>query len=287
MSGNPPVAHSISAEGLVLDIALIETDRLLLHEETIPSSLERLRSTIERDGILKAPVIVDRESLVVLDGMHRVEALRSLGCRLTCACLVDYEDPRITLDRWCRVLRRPVGLEEFREKARELGASIATPSQGDEACCGVSLMLGGGSYKLLPPEPGVLSTFEMMADIDAWLMERGVDVQYETERGAVERLDRGSASSVVCPPKIGKRHVIETAEAGRVLTYKATRHIVPARPLGVDVPLDLLKDRAIGVDEANRRLSEHLEAKSLRRVPPGRICWGRRYDETLYIFEDR
>ena len=88
------------------------------------------------------------------------------------------------------------------------------------------------------------------------------------------------------PPKIEKRHIIDIAKAGKLLTFKATRHIIPARPLGVDIPLSYLKDQDVSVEEANTRLSDLLKAKVLRRFSPGQIWWGRRYDEALYVFED-
>ncbi len=89
------------------------------------------------------------------------------------------------------------------------------------------------------------------------------------------------------PPKVEKHHIIDIVKAGKVFTFKATRHIIPARPLGVDIPLSPLKDQDISVENANRKLSELLKAKVLRRFSPGQIWWGRRYDGALYVFEDR
>ncbi|MBL7080751.1 ParB N-terminal domain-containing protein [Candidatus Bathyarchaeota archaeon] len=99
MSASRPVSYTIDGDGIHLDIALVEIDELLLHEETISGSFYAFMEEIERSGILKSPVIVGRESLVVLDGTHRVEALRNLGCRFMCVCLVDYMSPGIRVDR--------------------------------------------------------------------------------------------------------------------------------------------------------------------------------------------
>jgi hypothetical protein len=59
-----------------------------------------------------------------------------------------------------------------------------------------------------------------------------------------------------------------------VFTFEATRHIIPARPLEVDVPLDLLKERDISIEEANRRLSTLIKAKVLKRIYSGQVWWG-------------
>lgn len=66
-----PVAYTIDHEGLRLDIALAPTDRLHIHEETIPERVSSLGDRIMRDGVQSAPIIVDRGTYVVLDGMHR------------------------------------------------------------------------------------------------------------------------------------------------------------------------------------------------------------------------
>ena len=65
-----PVAYTIDHEGLRLDIALAPTDRLHIHEETIPERIRSLGDRIMRDGVQSAPIIVDRGTYVVLDGMH-------------------------------------------------------------------------------------------------------------------------------------------------------------------------------------------------------------------------
>lgn len=75
--------------------ALIELTALLRHEETLPSHLAELTDEIARDGELRCPILVDRRSLVILDGHHRARALKNLGCVLAPVYLVDYLDPLI------------------------------------------------------------------------------------------------------------------------------------------------------------------------------------------------
>lgn len=66
-----PIAYTIDHESLRRDIALAPTDRLRIHEETIPERIRSLGDRIIRDGVQSAPIIVDRGTYVVLDGMHR------------------------------------------------------------------------------------------------------------------------------------------------------------------------------------------------------------------------
>lgn len=80
--------------------ALVDIERLRPHEETRPALLEELAAEIRSDGVLKRPVLVESSQYVILDGHHRWEALRLLGCRRIPVYLVDYEDESIELTTW-------------------------------------------------------------------------------------------------------------------------------------------------------------------------------------------
>ena len=83
-------------------IEIIAIEKLKPHEQTIPENLEKIKSQILNDGYLINPIIVDRESLVILDGHHRAEVLKLLGYRNIQAYIVDYFDKGIRV-----VQRRP------------------------------------------------------------------------------------------------------------------------------------------------------------------------------------
>jgi hypothetical protein len=70
------------------------------HEQTRPELLSELLEEIARDGVLKLPVLVERKHHVILDGHHRWEALRRLGCRRIPAYVVDYASEEISLTTW-------------------------------------------------------------------------------------------------------------------------------------------------------------------------------------------
>jgi hypothetical protein len=282
LSTVPPshIAYSIISEGFRIDITLIETEKLLPHEETITKNLEGLLEDIIRSGSLKSPVIVDGKSLVVLDGMHRVEVMRLLDCRFSCVCLVDYMSPQIKVDRWCRVVSRPIDIDKFNSRFGELRA-VTT----HEDISGIFLMLEEGNFQLMPPGQEVLSSFNKVSSIEAWLSEKDFTVCYETETNAAGMLERHEISFVLCPPMIQKQNVMEITKSGLVFIPKATRHIFPARLFGVNVPLDLLQDKNISIEEANRKLSMMLKEKTLTRVPPENAQEQGKYEEIIYVFE--
>ncbi|MFA6376856.1 MAG: ParB N-terminal domain-containing protein [Candidatus Paceibacterota bacterium] len=82
------------------EIKKIEIDSLKPHEKFSLEHFEELRMEIKKDGVLKDPIIVDKDNLVILDGHHRYNALLSLGAKFCPVCLVDYQDEAIGVACW-------------------------------------------------------------------------------------------------------------------------------------------------------------------------------------------
>jgi hypothetical protein len=77
------------------DIVFIEIEELKEHEEIKPDYLEELKNEILSDGILKMPIAVDKKNYIILDGHHRLHALRKIGCKRIPVILIDYQSPEI------------------------------------------------------------------------------------------------------------------------------------------------------------------------------------------------
>ena len=68
-------------------------------------------------GELTHPIWVSRDSLVILNGHHRVEALRRLGALHAPAWVMDYAGPSVRVERWSPGPR--ISKSEVVERARE------------------------------------------------------------------------------------------------------------------------------------------------------------------------
>ncbi|MDI6708499.1 MAG: ParB N-terminal domain-containing protein [Candidatus Thermoplasmatota archaeon] len=79
---------------------LLEIDKIREHEETYPERAKALAEEIKKDGTLKIPMLVDDRYYILLDGHHRFQALKILGCRRIPAFLVDYFDDGISVGVW-------------------------------------------------------------------------------------------------------------------------------------------------------------------------------------------
>ena len=78
-----------------MNVTLVDMARLRGHEQTDETRLNALKAEIESDGMLFRPIVVDEETDVVLDGHHRLAALKLLGCSKIPVCYVSYASDSI------------------------------------------------------------------------------------------------------------------------------------------------------------------------------------------------
>ena len=84
----------------MVGIVFIRLEELREHEEIRPDYLEELKNEILSDGMLKMPIAVDRSTYIILDGHHRLHALKKIGCKKIPVILVDYQSPEIEVIPW-------------------------------------------------------------------------------------------------------------------------------------------------------------------------------------------
>lgn len=130
MGRTRPLAHATSS----LRFQLVEIHKLRGHERIRPSLLESLTEQIRTDRVLKRPILAADRHFVILDGHHRVEALRALGCKRVPVYLVDYESDAVTLGTWPdavvkvvtkrEVIRRGLGHDLFPPKTTRHGLTV-------------------------------------------------------------------------------------------------------------------------------------------------------------------
>lgn len=125
--------------------------------------------------------------------------------------------------------------------------------------------------------------YDMIKRVESKFLSKRCSVAYDTAEGAKEQVYSGKALARLMTPTISKDEVVQVALAGKVFPQKATRHIVPARPMMTDVPNKWLTGQ-IDLSEANDLLVRLLSSKKVKRLPGGQIL-DRRYEEELYIFE--
>ena len=82
------------------EFALIPISILKGHERIDEANLLELIAHLRRSQVLSDPIWVARGSSVILNGHHRVEALRRMGADRVPAWVLDYESELIHVERW-------------------------------------------------------------------------------------------------------------------------------------------------------------------------------------------
>jgi len=82
------------------EFQLVRLDRLRGHEKHRPERVDELMAEIQRSGAFVEPIWVARGTWVILNGHHRVEAMRRLGMKRIPAWVFDYHGEHVDLDRW-------------------------------------------------------------------------------------------------------------------------------------------------------------------------------------------
>lgn len=71
-------------------IKVIHISQIREHEAVDLKNLEQVKARIEKSGIFKVPIIIDKITFTVLDGHHRLRSCKELGLTKIPCILVDY-----------------------------------------------------------------------------------------------------------------------------------------------------------------------------------------------------
>jgi hypothetical protein len=281
----------IDTPQLLMEIKFVAVDSLFTHEETIPTALEQLKQELLDECILKHPIIVDTDTYVVLDGMHRVAALKSLNCKIIPVCLVDYQNPAIELFAWYREFEGNVPFEDFLDQIRleekynhSQISSMEAPKVVDKRDAMAALARGKTAFLLKHTASlTIKEVYDKIAAIEIIAQRMGYKIIYSTKTDALQNLQSERCPVLVVPP-LTKKEVVQCALQHQLFAQKTTRHVVPARPLFTNVPLSWLK--TTNLTKTNQQLYAHLNSKQIIKKEPGSIIDGRRYEERAYLFSD-
>ena len=244
---------------------------------------------IEADGRFTNPIIADEKSLVVLDGMHRVAAVQKIGYRFLPVCLVDYENPSIVLCSWHRLIHQIPRINDVLTIVEGLGftAEHATWDTAynlvEKRKAETAVFSTEECFVIHAAHSNVKETYDVIKRIESQFRSKGCSITYDTAEEAKKEVYSGKASAGLMTPTISKEEVVHVALSGKLFPQKATRHIVPTRPMRVDVPNEWLTG-LVDLRDANDRVVKLLSSKNVKHIPRGHV-FDRLYEEELYIFE--
>ncbi len=283
MEAHSSQGYSIAGGRIPILIALKKISDLKPHEETVAEDLKKLVNALKENPVLRHPIIADRRTGIVLDGTHRLAAIKQLECNFIPSALVDYDDAQITIERWFRQFSgsnvRKLENDLRRLKPREV--SLDECEDGLSKRRWYATIEKPKSYLAFPvrsPDP-----YEMVRDshgIEMAARKGGVKITYQDNKD----METGDPDALVMSTiRIEKKEVVETVKKGRLFPPKSTRHLVPSRPLGGGVPIDWLQGSDFS--EAQSRYQEYIQSRKVTRLPEGSRVGSRRYLEEVFLFE--
>jgi len=278
-----------------LELEIVPVAELLQHEQIIPHKASRLTYEFKNLAHLQNPVIVD-ENRVVLDGNHRMHVFKALNFRHIPVCKIDYLNANTKLRCWFRMLgqipKNDIIVKVFESSGCRLHpvpdkTALMEALEANTDACGIQRTDGFIFIEF----PGNLShdavaTYDLLQQIQQKLLSLKISLDYipcnavHTEQFC-QKLNADEA--VVWTPRLSKKAVIASAKKKQIFAPKTTRHVIPARPLNVNVPGFWLKEN-VSLEEINQRFETFLQTKQVRRFGPGQVIDGRYYEEELFVF---
>ena len=263
-------------------ISIRPVSSLRPHEETIPSHVKELAAEMKREGVQRDPLIIDRESSAVLDGMHRLAAFSELGIENAVCCALDYSSKAVTLGRWARAYSRatagplerdlPFAAQMKKSKVAEAFDSLEGRKAGFAVLTrDVSLLSDWGA--------GLSETARAVREMDDLAERKGWRRSFVPEDEIDVPLQEPT-TMVVLLRRITKEEVVTAARSGALFPCKTSMHVIDPRPVAVNFPIADLDSTT------TEELRARLKGKGEFLAPPNSEYKGRRYKERL-LFLDR
>jgi hypothetical protein len=271
-------------DGKELDLSIRRLDSLHPHEETSNELLKALEVKMADEWVQRDPIVVDSESSVILDGMHRIAALERLGMRQA-VCLEQKNylaDEEVRVFRWFRYLRKPrEGVVKLLKAALRLSQTVSAQDAMAEVNSDKPIALIAGSEGFIQEAAEKeRDSYAMVRLFDRMVLAENEEVEIVEEDVGID-LVRTEGAILLTPP-IEKKDVLRAGKTHHPMPYKTTLHVLPLRILGINIPLSALNDSEKAQAALDRLMVPTPRFKILE--PPAGYE-GRVYGERVVILE--
>ncbi len=275
------------------DIKIVSLRQCIAHEGVVKRWVDEIATNLQDAGVMKNPIIVTRPDRrgrrIVIDGMHRFAALRALEIADVLVYEIDYESDEIQLSGWDAMILRSFDAKKFLHKhfTNTRGITMTTTRKAETAAAAVNTRAAlaavgdrRGPFHLITRghTATVDECVQCSVQIDTALDAARLRPVYVADALSLEDFKRTDAHGIVMRPHYSKTEIQSRTLAGKLFPRKSTRHLIPHRPLRVDVGIALLRAQ-LPLAAKNKVLREHLrwcyEADRIRYYP-----------ESVFVFSD-
>ena len=81
-------------------LELIKVESIIETEEHIPERVEWLKNVILQEKVWCVPLILEKKSLALMDGHHRLNVAKIIGLKRVPAILLDYYEDNVIVNSW-------------------------------------------------------------------------------------------------------------------------------------------------------------------------------------------
>ncbi len=267
-------------------LRIVAVENLILHEETDPCRVERLRLRIREDGLLKNPPVVspltETGQYVVLDGANRTAALAGMGVRDAAVQVVDYDE--VGLDTWNHLV---AGVDDgvlFAAIKSIPGVSVrSTDLQTarrlwrDRAILAY-MVCRDGEVHVVEPGENLKQSARLLNQMSNVYRGEATIYRVETDNTSELRSYYDDVAATIIYPPFRPADILDLALNSAKLPTGITRHIIPRRALRINIDLDFLAEDQ-PVSEKNEWLQEWLRRKLQNKE-------ARYYEEPTFLFDE-
>lgn len=274
------------------DLKLIPISKIKLHETTETKRLRNIFDRIAGGRFLNNPVIVGKvkDDLILIDGANRLSTLQDIGCKLTLAQVIDYNNKRIKLRNWNHLIYDfDIKLiqkfcEENKLKIRHYNYYYAerlrNKSKKSEKHYIVASIINSDNTALLISLPkgfkkiiNVLNKFTKLY-FGKYKFDR---TEEEIKYSELIRYSRKKGVLIEFP-KFTKSDVIKSANSKYKIPAGITRHILINRVLHIRYDIEKLKD-----DSDIEKKSKDLYKLLINKIDTDKV---RQYRESVIVFDE-
>jgi len=293
------ILHIVQGKPFIIELRLVPLDELYIHEEVVPRNIRRLIDKFQKERVFTHPIIVDKNSNVVLDGMHRVTALRMLGNNYIPVSFIDYNHPAIQVKNWFRAIY-PENTKNMHNAIIDILSELEINSRWEDRNTFMNLLFERKYFacfrfhymdKILAlindENADIWSIYRKIGKIEKRIMQDlKARIMYEPDIFIQQESQKKEIPLVLMTPPLSKREVVYFARQKKLFPPKTTRHIIPMRPLFINIPMILLREDGPGRDleEKNKIFEALLRQKGVLKLR-GKLLLDRFYEEDfVYLF---
>ncbi|MFQ5827886.1 MAG: hypothetical protein ACE5JD_01840 [Candidatus Methylomirabilia bacterium] len=257
-------------------LSVMPLDAFSPHEAVRPATEAQVATLLRTSGEFTWPIIVGRETGLILDGNHRYAVLRRLGARHVLVQCVAVQSSEVVVGRWCRVFRG-VSRAAFRQLSERQGL-VEVAREGPVPRVGSSCHYARRLFAGAPAHDAYQACLAAQRLELELVAVPGVDAPAFEDEERAALLGEEVETLVLYPPLLDKE-VLLRQTGHRLFPPKSTRFSLPYRVIGVPLPLDGLsgeREPLQGILDRTREDGVTFLARGLRV--------DRVYPEPLYQF---